>query len=457
MCSWARNYGFWQALLGIAAGALLGLAATDTTAADCGDTAGPGASRIACACGDTVVTSTRLRGYDPVSRGACHGDGLVIGADDITLHCNNHRIKGSGAEDTTGIALLERWNVTVHRCRIAGFGDGISVTGGGDHRFKDNRVFDSTRYGIAVGSLGERQTGSWGNRLVRNSVRRARAAIRIAEGESNDLDANIVRDAEDGIQLFAPDSVVTDNRVWRTKRGIILFEDSNGSRVEHNTVRRSDIGILLVGTRDSLVHRNNLQRNDVGIFIFDESGRDEISHNTLRRNGVGIQLAENVTLCHVARNSVERSSGSGFLVLAGPSANTFEANESEDNGGYGFEDVTFGAHGQGVDNVYLDNECEDNALGESSPLGLCSDERASRPRAGPGQRRRATERELARPRSRRQWPHPTTPRSGSDPGHGSDALLGEEGVLDEGRQLPPEGRARNDRGKKRELRDREER
>jgi parallel beta-helix repeat protein len=358
----------------MAAGAGLGLAATGATAADCGDTAGPGASRIACACGDTVVTSTRLRGHDPVSRGACPGDGLVIGADDITLHCRNQSIEGSGAEDTTGVTLLERRSVTVRRCRISGFGDAISVTGGGEHRFQDNRVLDSARYGIAVGSLGERQTGSCGNRLLRNSVRRAQAAIRIAEGESNDVEANDVRDAGDGIQLFAPDSAVTGNEVQRTERGIILFEDSNDSQVSNNTVRGSGIGILLFGTRDSFVRRNTLKGNGIGISIFDESARSEISYNTLRRNGVGIQLAENVNICHVAENSVERSSGSGFLVLEGPAGNIFEGNESENNGGYGFEDVTVNRDGQGADNVYLDNECHDNALGGSSPLGLCSHE-----------------------------------------------------------------------------------
>ena len=52
-------------------------------AANCGDTTGAGGTRVACACGDTVTTNTKLKNTDPVVSTSladtCSGDGLAIG------------------------------------------------------------------------------------------------------------------------------------------------------------------------------------------------------------------------------------------------------------------------------------------------------------------------------------------------------------------------------------------
>lgn len=79
-------------------------------AANCGDTAGPGATDVPCSCGDTVVTTTVLdAATDPVvstSPGdTCPADGLLIGADGITLDLRGNTIRGvTGGECSSPVA-----------------------------------------------------------------------------------------------------------------------------------------------------------------------------------------------------------------------------------------------------------------------------------------------------------------------------------------------------------------
>ncbi len=68
-------------------------------AAPCGDDVK--GVRVACHCGDTVVSDTRLRPEDPVVSGRCPLDGLAIRADalaeSITLDLAGLSLVGTGA------------------------------------------------------------------------------------------------------------------------------------------------------------------------------------------------------------------------------------------------------------------------------------------------------------------------------------------------------------------------
>jgi len=86
------------------AAALAGAILTFTTpamarAAACGDDVG--GVRVPCACGDVVVSDTRLRSDDPVVAERCEGDGLVVsapsGAPSIRLDLGGLSLVGSGS------------------------------------------------------------------------------------------------------------------------------------------------------------------------------------------------------------------------------------------------------------------------------------------------------------------------------------------------------------------------
>src|SRR3954447_17846219 len=80
------------------------------------------------ACGDTIAVDTRLTA-DLVD---CPGDGVVIGADGITLDLNGHRIDGDAAGDEIGIDVEGHRGVTVANGSVREFTEGVLVAGGSD-------------------------------------------------------------------------------------------------------------------------------------------------------------------------------------------------------------------------------------------------------------------------------------------------------------------------------------
>jgi hypothetical protein len=86
---------------------------------ECGDSVGGG--RVACACGDQVVSDTTLSSVDPVTVEPCSGDGLLISvprdSSGITLDLGGLSIVGTG----TGVGIRV----------VRGGSEGSRIVGGG--------------------------------------------------------------------------------------------------------------------------------------------------------------------------------------------------------------------------------------------------------------------------------------------------------------------------------------
>src|SRR5215813_5488139 len=95
--------------------ALMAASSVPAWAASCGDKAGPGKTRVACACGDTVITDTALKPGDPIVDALCSDVGLTIGADHVTLNCNGRGFAGTTGQ---GIVLSGRTGVVVRSCTV---------------------------------------------------------------------------------------------------------------------------------------------------------------------------------------------------------------------------------------------------------------------------------------------------------------------------------------------------
>ena len=89
-------------------------------------------------CGMTVTTDVQLE-----SDLTCPGDGLIVGADGVTVDLNNHELSGSGVG--CGICALERHFVAVRDGTIDGFDSGVRSIGGSSNTFSDLVVAHNTR------------------------------------------------------------------------------------------------------------------------------------------------------------------------------------------------------------------------------------------------------------------------------------------------------------------------
>jgi len=85
------------------------------TAADCGVTP--------CSCGDTVTADYTMAS----DLTGCAGDGLMIGADSITLDCAGFMIKGTDASNSKGISMEELDDITVTDCTVKDFSIGLYI------------------------------------------------------------------------------------------------------------------------------------------------------------------------------------------------------------------------------------------------------------------------------------------------------------------------------------------
>jgi parallel beta-helix repeat protein len=202
-------------------------------------------------CGATITQDTKLDS-DLID---CPGDGIVIGAPNITLRLNGHTIDGKYDQ------------------RL-GFTGGAGVANGDGHD------------GVTVmgpGTIGEFLSG----------IRLINASDNVVHG----LEASANRDG-----IFLDGDTATGNEIaGNTLTGNfsagILVTDAYAANVSagYNTLRK-----------------NTASKNGYGILIGGYGDGNEISHNTLFENGKGILLSDSFGRTLVSKNDVFRNLGPGI-------------------------------------------------------------------------------------------------------------------------------------------------
>ena len=319
--------------------------------------AGTPAPRPTSGCGQLVTKNLTLK----ADIGPCEGDGLVIGADGITVNLNGFRVFGTEALDDTvgirltgrkgviikggatpkqpggtvsdfgvGIALIGSSKVTVEDVQVvdnlgpptvdeATFGDGIGLFFSSDNRIQRNVVDNNGIYdGIAV--LG---VGSSRNIIRRNTVSRTNTLDsagfnatgigivltpflsenlpRETSLTENVMTENIVRDNDNsGISNISNvRGVITNNQVVDNGAHPAAFP-ANGIGVQTNERANPNTQVLVA---DNVITGNG----------------HETSFGGLQGDGINIFSNEN----QVLRNQVHANKGSGIFVRADFGANRF--------------------------------------------------------------------------------------------------------------------------------------
>ncbi len=273
------------------------------------------------ACGDTITVDTTLHA-DLVD---CPSNGLVIGADDLTLDLNGHTIDGDAAlqdpcPEGTGCDLgvdngAGHSGLLVVNGTVMEFDFGV-VVGGADSNVlsrltvTDNissgiTVFDSTQVhleqstiarngldtdfsGLGIfstsggvlsdnlvlgnGDIGLYAEGMDDLRIVGNTFSGNPEAGLLFDGSGNVLRGNFVDDNGDGIAFAGDDNVVSGNRITRALGcpdgcgSGISFEGGSGNVFEWNLISRALVGFRVeayTGLADDTVVRHNIVRRSV--------------------------------------------------------------------------------------------------------------------------------------------------------------------------------------------------
>jgi len=286
-------------------------------------------------CGDTITTDTTLH----ENLVDCLNNGIVIGADNLTLDLNGHTIDGDGTPFSgchprrevcdVGVVNDGHERVTVTHGSLGGFDGGVG-TGGNDNRLLDisasrNRFYGLGVFGVAGG-------------VVRNS-----SGIGSLDSGGN---------------------------------GMILV-DSDHVRVLHSSFRHNwEVGIHVADSSHNLIKGNRLSRNGAFGIILEESDRNQMRRNRSVRDGaIGIYVApgsRNV----IARNRVSRTRGAENegvgLEVDGGDHNLFARNLVRDTAGHaisvGFDAVVGNVvrrnriHGAGKDGVHINHKAKNTLI-----------------------------------------------------------------------------------------------
>jgi parallel beta-helix repeat protein len=234
-------------------------------------------------CGDKITADTRLDS-DLVD---CPNNGIVIGADGVTLNLNGHTIDGDG----NLLATCPRDKICDDGVVSVGH-DGVTVAGGSVREFA---------VGVLVG--GARRTRLMGLSSSRNRF----PGVVIFNSRRT-----VVRD-----------STVARNGLHTDEAGIVLFHSPDG-RILHNSFRHNgDIGMFVDGSNRNRIEGNLFSRNPEAAILMEGGSGNEMRGNRLSRNGEGITVGGNRNV--IARNRVSDTraprggdgAGLGIFVAAG--------------------------------------------------------------------------------------------------------------------------------------------
>jgi parallel beta-helix repeat protein len=240
-------------------------------------------------CGDTITVTTKLV-EDLVN---CPNNGIVIGADNITLDLNGHLIDGDDAEfadcppdEPCDIGVID----FDHR--------GVMIKGGKVRQF----------------TFGALVVGASDSRLSRLDLsHHFFSGLLLAESSHSVVD---------GI-------TATDNGLTTDQAGVDIF-DSHHLTLARNTVfANGDIGFFVSGLDDGRFEENSIADHPETGILLDHGNGNEFSHNRLSNNVDGIVVSgdANTVAGNLLSGPGECPEECGFgISLEGGTGNVIERN-----------------------------------------------------------------------------------------------------------------------------------
>jgi len=214
-------------------------------------------------CGFTITSDTTLT-VDLID---CPGDGLIFGADSITLNCDGHTIDGVGSN--SGIRASGRQNITIKNCVIQGFAFGIELS--------------STTQSL----------------LINNTVQISNLGFLLqASSNSNTLTNNTANNNfNDGFRLFlSSNNIFTSNRADDNNRGFYLSFSNSNTLTDNTANINSFYGFILQGANNNIFTNNTAENNNIyGFFLQLSSTSNNLTDNTIISNNVGVRLSSSNT------------------------------------------------------------------------------------------------------------------------------------------------------------------
>jgi large repetitive protein len=266
---------------------------------------------VTVSCGQTITHSVKLAN-DLTN---CPNNGLLIGADNITLDLNGHTIDGDGefVQDCPpdqpcdiGVGNDGHNGVTIKGGEVREFGEAVFVLGASHNRLHGLSLSRNLDFGMLLGA-------STDTRIEENSF---------------------VDNGTSGLVVFDSNSSWIERNSVSGSRGFAIFlvaVDESG--IQHNALDGNDHGLAVFGSSGNTVRRNSVSHSGgSAIDIGDDAAHNRVEHNRLTDNGdgiIGTEVHDNL----ISRNTVTGTGFFGFpdtggfgIILDGADHNTLDRN-----------------------------------------------------------------------------------------------------------------------------------
>jgi parallel beta-helix repeat protein len=228
-------------------------------------------------CGQVLTRSTKLRR----DLGPCPDIGLVLGADDITLDCDGHRIYGAAGANI-GVKAQDRAGLHIEDCRIDGFGTSIELRETIGSYVEDNHVesvdaIDGVGDTVRDNDIGPGTSAITGHagRFVDNEMAGPDSLLLVV-GTGMRVSGN---DIEGSVEFDGTAHRFDDNDV---RGGGVLVDYTSGGRFDDNTLRDGFRGFAVLDSSHNRFEDNTVEDNeDYGFRLWGGVGS---SRNLLRDN-----------------------------------------------------------------------------------------------------------------------------------------------------------------------------
>ncbi len=253
-----------------------------TVLATVGGSTPAGAAHVSC--GQTITQSTTLDG----DVGPCSNDGIIIGADNIVLDLNGHRVFGTPQTgDGAGILLHNRRGVTVRRGSVTDFDGGVAIAGGGGNTV--TQIVAHNNIGASEGHPPAPST-NWGDGIAVQGSNDNR--ILFNDVQNNGPFSGIGLFTGDTDHPFIPPATVEGNVIQgnNVQNNVACrlgpFCDNDGIRLEPRVGTSCLTGPTICPGRGNRVIGNTVDRNGLdGIALFGFTSNNVVQGNTANFNG----------------------------------------------------------------------------------------------------------------------------------------------------------------------------
>jgi parallel beta-helix repeat protein len=291
--------------------------------------AGP-ASADHVGCGDTITTDTKLH-KDLVN---CPNNGIVIGANNITLDLNGHRIDGDGEfvdscpDDEfcdVGVANDAHNGVTIKGGKLREFEVGVFVFGARDNHVRHLCASANSFAGVILSESPDSRVAK--NSANRNGLTTEGSGIMLFGSDDVRIERNSVSGNGDNgifVGFDSDDNLIARNRSSGAPFAALVIEGNRNHVVRNRSRNPGDI--IVVGNRN-VITRNHVAdalgcgEGECGVGISFEGGHDNlIARNFVSRAtvaGIRVRAFEPDTppaIDNVVRRNHVRHAHDGFLV-----------------------------------------------------------------------------------------------------------------------------------------------